>query len=409
MPSRSASTSGRVLRSTRSGGVQKSNPKVLTTKKATRKQQRIKDDGEPDPNTRTRLLILPPELLQDIASYLPLESLVCLTLSCKLAGRTLGNGSWQHRSIRKRWEPDPETGLDHRRPLMELLIRDIAPLGYEMCVGCNTLHPPLRKPGDHRPTKLTKYCWGQDAVIDYLLHTESDRYSLVLAHIRHVLDNTAPESTASIPYLANSFDGSAKNLKYTVTSSGRRIKGNVVLKHEYVFQSNTARPQLRLSHILGLPFRICPHQSTEQMPAQPNMHMDTNPGGCRNTAKRNKPLFTHSLASVFPTSLRTGMPKKDAFQDPSPKELEMMMAANRQPGNCLFHCRACPTKWKVEYNTRNGGELKVTAWHCFFGDRWSALKMWPWFVRREGKSLGPSTRNSEFWSQSRTIRAFEIQ
>ncbi|KAI1084847.1 hypothetical protein F5B20DRAFT_523485 [Whalleya microplaca] len=424
--------SGRTLRSGRNVGAQKPktshkliHPTTKTTTKRslkdaveeprapTRKRakkltpsyfQRSETDASLDPNQKLRLFAFPREVIQGIASHLPLESAVCLTLTCKLALHILGSECWTDDNVRKRWHRHPETGIEHRPLLIELLSRDAQKLGYELCSkSCNTLHPPLKRPSQHRKTQLTKYCWGQDAVIDYLPRSEDGRgYSVVFDHIKHVMSSTSPDSDSPIEYLDGSFEVPHPRLHYTVSTTAGRINGNLVIQHDYLFRPLSPKTLLKARDVLDLPFRVCPHQSTTtEGPPHNRYTTDDKPNG---------PLLTHSIAATLPVSERVGVGKPSVFRKPTSLELQMMSSADRGE-EVTYRCRACPTKWQVVSAQGNGTkkELRIKVFHCFYKELYMAARVWPSFVRREGELLGKGKRNSEFWSQAKTYVDFDIE
>ncbi|KAI1383616.1 uncharacterized protein F4822DRAFT_434730 [Hypoxylon trugodes] len=381
----------------------KETSKAKTKKPLPSYLQRNKADAASDPNRKTWLFKFPRELLHHISSYLSPESAICLTLTCKLALHTLGTSWWEDEGIRKRWYVDPTTMSVPRTLLMELLCRDAEELGLEFCKACNTLHPPLKRPNEHRQTKLTKYCWGQDAIIDYLPQGKDGLgYGLVFDHIKQAMSTASPDSSVPIEHLSGSFRVPHPYLNYSVSSSARRIEGNLVLRHEYCF-SHSSRAVLKATDILDLPFRICPHQTVIVEPPPKNRYI-------RNS-NSNGPLFTHSIVSAFPVLRRAGVPKPCVFRKSTPLERQMMFSADNGE-DVIFKCRSCATKWKVEYLRGSDGEgraeIRIAVYHCFFKELYSAARCWPWLVRREGELLGEGKRNSEYWSQGRSYSDFKI-
>ncbi|KAH8204186.1 hypothetical protein TruAng_001606 [Truncatella angustata] len=426
------SVSNRALRSTRSFGVQKPSTPPTSRKRRTRN---IRVEGQykeghvqtqpgagrkpkkalasyfqpsqneaSDPNRRAALFTVPVEMLRAISSHLPPASAVCLTLTCKLAVQTLGTTSWNDERVRRRRYLDYHMGRHHRSSLIELLFHDLRPLDMIYCERCTTIHGPLKRPSAHRETKLTKYCWGQDAIIDYYPKSELGGYSLVFDHIKHVIETTSPNSSCPIEYLSGSFQIPNPNLHYTLSTSSRGINGNIIIRHDYVFRTSSPKMPLKVTDVLGLPLRICPHQSTTTM-TPPSGRYTRNPSP-------NGPLFTHSIAYAFPVSQRTGVPQNKIFRKPTPLEEQMLRSLDLGEEK-IMRCRCCPTKWDVNYSearassTAGRGELTITVWHCLYSQLYMAARVWPWFVRREGQLLGKSKMNTEFWSQTRSFADFK--
>ncbi|KAI0008411.1 hypothetical protein F4779DRAFT_450955 [Xylariaceae sp. FL0662B] len=408
-------TGGQLIRPTRNVAAKRrlqdeddlEEPKAATRRRAKKPLpsyfQRSAADESLDPNQHIRLFALPREVIREIASKLHPESAVCLTLTCKLALHILGCSCWTDESVQKRWNRNPETNIEHRPLLLELLYRDIQTPGYELCPRCCTLHPPLKRPSEHPRTPMTKYCWGQDAVIDYLPRSEDGRgYSLVFAHIKSVLSSTSPDSGSPIEYLSGSFEVPHHRLHYTVSTSARWTNGNLILQHDYTFRPFSPKTPLKATDVLDLPFRICPHQSTTtERPPHNRYTPDKRPNG---------PLLTHSIVAVLPVSQQTGVAKPAAFRKPTSSEQLMMSSADRGE-EVTYRCRGCPTKWQVDYGLADGvrRELRIRVFHCFYKELHMAARVWPWFVRREGELLGKDKRNSEFWSQGRTYVDFRIE
>ncbi|KAI0148248.1 hypothetical protein F4776DRAFT_306400 [Hypoxylon sp. NC0597] len=401
-----STTSSRRLRKATVENQGQSDTSRLKPKKASPSYlQRSEDQASSDPNRNTRLFALPREIIQEISSHLPIESTICFTLTCKLALHILGTSCWEDERIRKRWIRDSITALVPRTSFLELLHRDVEGAGLKFCKACNTLHPPLKKPSEHRQTKLTKYCWGQAAIVDYLPQSEDGLgFSLVFYHIKEVMASTPPDSNGPIEYLSGSFRVPHPHLNYTVSSSARRINGNLILRHDYHFSPLSSKTPLKATDILDLSFRICPHQTTSRDAPPQNRYIKS--------SKLNGPLFTHSIVSSFPTSKRTGVPKTSAFRPPTSLESKQMASVDNDEA-VIFKCRSCPTKWQVKYSSSNARdereELVATVFHCFHKDIYSAAKSWRFFVRREGGLLGEGKRNSEFWSQGRTYPDFKIE
>lgn len=340
-----------------------------------------------DPNRSTILFSLPIELIHEIASHLPAGSEVCLTLTCKEAANVLGTDSWSDESVRKRWGPS-------RKAMLEALVRDgIGESDY--CPRCDTLHPPLPPPRSHRPTKLTTYCFGQDASMDYLPCDETHGYSLLFPHIREAMEAPASQGNprAEIELLSGDFAATRAGVKQRVVSSGCRVQGNLILSHTYTFESAQSRKPLCARDILDLPLRLCPHQSTTTSSSKPSRFLKDQP---------NSVLLTYAIRNAFPEPLR-GAFKPDVFKKPVPSE-QAQMAATGDGEPVAWRCRSCPTKFQLDHE---GDALVIKTWHCFGADLYHAQKYWKWLVRREGQMLGPDKRNDEWWSPSRTVPNFK--
>ncbi|KAI1089098.1 hypothetical protein F5B19DRAFT_485483 [Rostrohypoxylon terebratum] len=376
--------------------------KVKTEKSLPSYLQRCDADATSDPNQNIRLFAFPREIIREISSFLPLESLLCLTLTCKLALHILGTSSWKDKLITQRWGTDDTTKSMPRLNFIKLLGRDVEKLGLVPCEACNTLHPPLKKPSEHRQTKLTKYCWGQFAIVEYLPQDKDGLgYSLVFDHIKHAMTSTPDDSDSPIDYLTGSFQVPHPYLNYTVSSSARRVNRNLVLRHDYCFTS--AKKSLKAADILELPFRVCPHQTTSTDRSTASRYM-------RNWIP-NGPLLTHSIASAFPTGPKARTASDSAFRAPTAQE-KLQMTSSNKVKDFIFKCRSCPTKWRVRYAGGGGNvrdECTVTVFHCFSKELYSAANSWRWFVRREGHLLGKEKRNSEFWSVGRTYPDFVVE
>ncbi|KAF2094713.1 hypothetical protein NA57DRAFT_25498, partial [Rhizodiscina lignyota] len=351
-----------------------------------------------DVNRNTPLFSLPVELIHEVAGHLSPEAAICLTLTCRYSLDILRTSSWAEPSIKKCRYISEGTGIEHRQVLLLLLERDTAELAY--CPRCNTLHPSLKAPREHRQTKLTKSCLGQDAVIDYLSQGSSDGYSLVFPHIEKALksypeDDVVPEILGPpIELLAGRFTIQHDRISYTLASSARRVGRNIIINHEHILRATTSKSRLRASDVLSLPLRLCPHQTTATSPPPPSRY--TPP------LRLNGPLLTHAIVAALPVTSKAGVLESNTFRVPTPLEREQMTAADAG-GDVLWRCRNCPTKFRVQYRNTDGpssdnGELIITTWHCFGHDMYTAQKYWKMLVRREGGLLGRSTRNSEFWS-----------
>ncbi|KAK4168420.1 hypothetical protein QBC43DRAFT_310206 [Cladorrhinum sp. PSN259] len=372
------------------------------------------------PSTQTRPFFeaLPAELLRQIHSILEPPSRICLTLTSKRLLLLLGKSCWSLcRPKKQAWISQFEYAKQQQiktdqEILLSYLSRDSNDLKY--CQTCEILHPPLSPPQTHRITKYTQRCFGVNGAVDYLpfCHASKTGYSLVWDHIRHVFESDEFASLPSfeaIPYLSGEFSRSLQHpeLEYTLATSATKISGNLVIRHEHKFAGN-----LLPLEVFRLPFRICPHQSTATGPP------DDNPILRRNWSKGKKDLngafFMHTILGAFPgeligTQLAKKHLKEHEWKKMSPlDEKDIKLINSGKSGSVSFWCRFCPTKWTVNASD-DGREFKVTAWHCFYGDIVSAAKVWPWFVRREAYNLGKKTRNSEYWSQGRTIREFQIE
>jgi hypothetical protein len=354
---------------------------------------RTQDDVKADPNQQIRLFSLPREIVQDIAGTLPLASSVCLTLTCKHALETVGTWPWRDIKKEDRWSPS-------RGELFKLLTRDWGTDIWDFCVRCNTLHPPLPPPRNHRKTKLTAYCFGQDAMIDYLPQDNTHGYNPVFPHIISALEQSQNHaakkvSGPAIALLSADFTISKPHFTWRLVSSGRRIDGNLVVEHVHTFQP-TSQQGLQATHLLALPIRLCPHQSTTTTkPAEPSMHIKS--------IETNSPQLTHAINSAFPATQRARV-NMAAFKLPSPQERETMDAADRGE-DVVWRCRSCPTQYSVAFS---GGRLVVTSWHCFGRDLLHAARYWKLFVRRTGKTLGREKRNDEWWSKGKAGVCFEV-
>jgi hypothetical protein len=352
--------------------------------------ERGEDELESDPNRRTPFLSLPKELVQLIASNLPLASVICLTLACKEAAEIVGIGCWADYKKENQWS-------DNRKAFSEFLVRDWGNI-LTHCVMCNALHPPLKPARSHRKTKLTTICFGQDAMIDYLPQDDTHGYNPVFLHIAEAIklsENQAlkNEYGPAIETLAGDFTTTKGDLSWRLLSSGQRINGNLVIRYTHMFQCTTKKI-LSAKDLLSLPIRLCPHQSTTTGTPERSRHIKS--------VELNGPLLTHAIIAAFPTAANSGV-DMTAFKKPAPTEIEQISSSQR--GETVYwRCRSCPTKYRVERTNEN---LVITSWHSFGRDLFHASKYWKWFVRREGKSLGPDKRNDEWWSPSRTVPDFE--
>jgi hypothetical protein len=401
------------------GGTSRLKGATSTKQQATQFLQRSQSEVEADPNRKTHILRLPKELVSEIASYLPVESAVCFTLTCKEALDILGNSSWEAPAIKKRWFVEPTTHREHRPLFIELLYRDLEGLDFTLCFRCNSIHPPFKPPRTHQETKLTKSCLGQGGVIDYLPH-----YSLVFEHIQQALKlsefSVAPKvSGPQIDLLAGNHTTDESLCSYTLLSSARRFDRSLILRHDHIIRSNAsdlASPKrgksakarntsLLASTVISLPLRLCPHQTTSLASPPPTRWTSF--------SSRNSPLLTHAIASAFPADLRGALPHSSVFRDLTPLEQEQVAAADAGE-EVVWRCRGCPTKFRAVYKGEaegggKGGEVVVTAWHSFGKDEAAASNYWKMFVRREGESLGKGKRNSEFYTLSKSVPDFRVE
>ncbi|CAA9958459.1 hypothetical protein PTMSG1_02017 [Pyrenophora teres f. maculata] len=370
-----------------------------------------------DPNRLLPLFCLPREIIQDIAAnHLPLDSAVSLTLTCKEALAIIGTWSWLQFKKLERLSLFRECFV--RALARDCASEDEAALTY--CSICNTLHPPLHIPRNHIRTALTPYCFGQDDCVSYFPRMNDERgYSLVFDHVAEALRQSSEYAKKGchgpqINLLAGDYTVKYPKLElsWQITSKGRRVDGNLIVQHIHTFQTlrdyNNMRGKKSLyaADILALPIRLCPHQSTVTTgPRAPSRYIKSE--------EKNSPQFTHAITTAFPTTKRERVGgtyilqqrMNNAFSHPTPRELEAMNAANAGDKNILWCCRSCPTKYRIEFS---GKRLKILAWHSFGRDQLHASKCWKWFVRREGKLLGTSKRNDEWWSPARTVPDFKI-
>ncbi|XPS78633.1 hypothetical protein M3J09_010643 [Ascochyta lentis] len=283
-----------------------------------------------------------------------------------------------------------------RKNFCELLARDWGDiLGY--CPCCNTLHPPLQPARSHRGTKLTKGCFGQDAMIDYLPQDDSHGYNPVFTHIADALK--ASEQFASkrafgpvIETLSGDFTIARNSILWRLKSMGQRIDGNLIIKHVHTFKSKT-NTTLCAADLLSLPIRLCPHQSTTTDSPERSRYIKS--------AELNAPLFSHVITSAFPEAAQAVV-NPNLFRQSTPSEQEQIFRA--QAGEIgYWRCRSCPTKYLVQHSK---DALEIVSWHSLGRDLYHASKYWKWLVRREGTLLGPEKRNDEWWSPSRTVPDF---
>ncbi|KAK0653985.1 hypothetical protein QBC41DRAFT_386880 [Cercophora samala] len=349
---------------------------------------------------------LPIELFQDITSYLPIESQLCLTLTCKLALGIIGKstwllvrewrriGLWVSNTFREHpWEPV----IDKLILFLEIISRDTPSL--QLCYVCRILHGQIPPPFEFIASKHTWACWDwRKAVIDIFPRTpEGKGYILALPHIERCFQLAGDLNNDKAPnfdWLDGSYNASFPKFEYSLASSASFIGRNLVLRHEHLFSSTS--DALNPSDILAMPFRICPHQST----AQDYRRAFDGVG-------RNRRLFTFTITSAFPAGQRPKV-KSTTFRPCTSSENNHIRAVRGGMVDVVFKCQLCPTKWMVE---GEGPELLVTAWHCFYENVVSASKVWPWFVRRDCEWVSISTMNCEYIGEPRDedMRPFQVQ
>lgn len=351
--------------------------------------ERPPSEVERDPNRILRLFRLPREIFDEIINHLPPDAEACFTLTCKEALHLLGTTSWASFRGRAR-----HYGIQYGYygSLVELLQRDIP--GSEYCPRCETLHPPLKPPRDHRETKWTKLCMGQLASIDYWPQTPSGGYSLVWEHILDAF-KSQPASLGlapPIPLFGGDFTFNHGLVSYRLSSSAQWVDRNLVLIQEHRLRPTDSQTvDLQAAHIISLPFRVCAHLSTTAVTQTKTSRSKK--------AITNSSLLTLAIATAFPPHLRKGV-RQPSTSPP--------LADAETKDNFIWRCKSCVTKIRVNYEGRDGGEVTVTAWHCFGKELWKAQQFWTYLVRREGPTLGPAKRNSEYHSVSRSLPEFKI-
>ncbi|KAL2810305.1 hypothetical protein BJX63DRAFT_402319 [Aspergillus granulosus] len=373
-------------------------PKAVRKKPSKRTYlDRSASDAASDPNHKSPLFRIPRELLYGITNYLPPAGLACLTLTCKLALETFGTDSWAQFRGRARLYHGPDASL------CKLLQHDLPDHGY--CIRCETVHPPLKPPYAHRCNKFTHSCFGYEATIDYWPQTEQGGYSIVWPHIQQTFEERSPDVVNSCPI--GRFNGDftiyAGSVDYQLRSSARWIDRSLILMQEYRL-SNCTRAFLQAVDVLTLPLRICAHLTTATAPPKGQAER------WRTAAKAvpNSPLLTHAIATAFPTHLRGTVAESSSFRNPAPTEETQMRTGEGDP-DFIWWCRSCPTKFKVEYQAKHGGELVVDAWYYFGKELYRTVDYWKWFVRRDHESLGKAKRNSEFYAPTRSVPDFRVE
>ncbi|TVY34743.1 hypothetical protein LOCC1_G007508 [Lachnellula occidentalis] len=361
-------------------------------------------EAENGPNHNVRLLNLPKEVFDGITSCLEADALTCLSLTCKEILSFVGTESWLDcRSRKQDWDRAGRILFQPRFSLLPLIARDAPHLVN--CPVCVSLHPPLKPPREHRKTKATNSCFGQFASIDYSPSFGGGKhggYSLVWEHIfsarKSLTAGSIDEPGPPIELLGGSFTAPWDFLTYTLNSSGRQIGKHLVLKHEHIFHGTDVRFPLWPHTIIDLKLRLCPHATTSiQRPEAGRYTKSRLPSG----------LLSHSIAAAAPLFLRTGTPASCMFCTPAPSEKKQMDST--VPGvNTLWTCRACPTKWRVEYDAQGAGEFKITAWQSFGDTAYRAQEYWKMFVRREMSNLAADKRNSEFFLSNKQYLDFGI-
>lgn len=374
------------------------NPKTQLKAKSRRSENYVPDALQEyhtrttkDPNHSSILLRQPREIFDQFIEHLPIESLICLSLTCKLALQFIGSTCWTSANIKGR-------RYYSRTQLLKCLMRD-SPPNLSFCEHCNTLHPPLQPPRLHKETRLTKTCMSQWALVDYfpqLKDGEESGYSLLFPHIQEVFKNREA-NTSSIDLLSANYTTSAHaKFTYMLESSATWIKGYLILQHTHTFVPKN-KGSLQAVDIMELPLQLCPHHSSTTRAPTKSRHTPNRPG--------NAPVLIHAIVAAVPAVQRSSIPKLDTLRTPTLLEQNQMTAAN-QGEDVLWKCRGCTTKYRVRFEGRN---LVINTWHSFGKDLAHAATYWVWMVRREGGNLGKGKRNSEFWYQSRTVPDFPIE
>ncbi|KAL4994522.1 hypothetical protein BDV10DRAFT_176720, partial [Aspergillus recurvatus] len=236
--------------------------------------------------------------------------------------------------------------------------------------------------------------------MDYWPQTPLGGYSVVLAHVEQAFQSRPADLSQNPPIdlFSGDFTILQGSLHYRLRSSASWIDRSLVLRQEYHLTTSFGSP-LQVLDITTLPLRVCAHLTTSTSPPPRAYH--------RTKTSANGPLLTHAIETAFPDYPRCGVARMKAFRNPTPSEEAQMTASKHEP-RFIWRCRSCPTKFRVRYSPANGGELVVTAWHCFGREMWKALEYWKMLVRREGPSLGPKKRNSEFYVVPKSIPDFGV-
>ncbi|KAL4802017.1 hypothetical protein BDV18DRAFT_148061, partial [Aspergillus unguis] len=235
--------------------------------------------------------------------------------------------------------------------------------------------------------------------MDYWPQTPDGGYSVVYPHIKSAFE-TRPDSSDSsaIDLFAGDFTIQQGAVTFQLTSSASWIDRNLILKQQ--FRLTKSNGTLNALDITSLPLRLCAHLTTST--AQPPEVLLYR---CAQSSA-NGYLLTHAISSAFPAPLQKGVASPKAFRTPSPAEKAQMDSGAGEPG-FIWACRACPTKFRVEYHG-NRGELAIIIWHCFGREFYKAHEYWKMFARREATNLGKGKRNSEFYVCSRSLPAFRV-
>lgn len=293
-----------------------------------------------------------------------------------------------------------------RNGFIELLARDWGDI-LDFCERCDTLHPPLPPARSHRETKLTKWCLGQEAMIDYLPGDATHGYNPVFVHIANAMGESQDFASKGavgplIDTMSGSFTITKGSLAWSLDSSAQRVDGNLLIKHVQTFRSLT-RKSVGVSDLLALPIRLCPHQSTTRTTPKPSLNLRGSYywSGQPKIVEQNGRLLTHAIASTFPVSAQQAIDMTSLKPLTSTEQAQVSAAEAGE--DIHWRCRACPTKYRVQ---RLGNAIKITSWHSFGRDLYHASKYWRMQVRRTGTSLGRDKRNDEWWSPSRTVADF---
>lgn len=338
-----------------------------------------------------------------VANVSPITNAVCLTLTCKLALTALGTQWWtRYLELVKSGQRDEAIYTNHVL-FLKSLCRDMRYPNYTFCLRCTALHTPLKPPAEHVKTRLTQSCQGRS--IDYLPRGLNGGYNLLLAHIFTAFNQSVLDARGkrSLDYLAGTYQMSNANLRCTITTTAAWVKDNLILRHKYTFTAATGS-FLNPEDILNLPLRLCPHQSTSKQKPPLSQYLPDK--------QRNAPLLTQSILPPSPK----GLYKPQEFRKPTTLEQKQLLSASGD-NTFLFKCQKCPTKWRVAHGylgtekkkQEELQKIKLSCFHCFGSSFHKASKYFPWFVRREGFTLGAGKRNDEWWSEGRTFPSFDVE